>query len=141
MIQKRIRTYLRAFVIFSSVSSSGVSFILADSYSKATRVVSHPKTPNSPYLVSIKIKPQSTVKAFAVEETPPSNCQASEIDNDGNLNQSQHVIKWGIFFNSNPKTLSYKLVCSEFKNKKNEFKGQASFDGSSIEIGGARRID
>jgi hypothetical protein len=90
--------------------------------------------------VVIRVKPDSSVNAYAIEERAPKDCQISHVDNKGSFFKPSNIIKWGVFFDPIPRTLSYKLSCSNKESASREFMGLASFDGQSIEISGDKSL-
>ena len=110
----------------------GTGVIAADSMAK--RTLPPGGVINKVLPVTLTITPAASNKAYAVEEYIPSNCVASDVDNKGNWIKKGHVIKWGIFFDSQPRTLTYKVMCAGAGNLK--FHGSASFSGNSLTING-----
>lgn len=124
-----MKNYLKISLV---VLSFGTASTFAASKSTATRSL-QPIKGEKIHKVVIKVEPDSAVKAYAIEEKIPKECQARQIGTKGNFEKSTSTFKWGVFFDSKTREFSYEVSCTE-KAGKLVFAGQASFDGKSIEI-------
>lgn len=91
--------------------------------------------------ISLSIKPTSGTVAYAVEESLPTGFSGSSISEGGVQDAVNHKIKWGPFFDANPRTLTYALVTPDGFSGAVTFSGLASFDGRDIPVGGERSIE
>lgn len=85
-------------------------------------------------------RPGAGAKAFAVEEVIPPGWSVSTINANGEFDAASGKVKWGPFFESAPRTLSYQAVPPASASGAVAFTGVASFDGASIAVTGARHI-
>lgn len=131
-MNKNVIRSLIAVVVVLGVQTLGLSA----SKPSAVRSISSGHTKK----VVIKVTPNDSVSAYALEERAPKGCQISQIDNKGTLDKSSNTIKWGVFFDKNPRTLSYKLSCSGEEAQPMELAGLVSFNGNSGEISGDKSL-
>ena len=101
-------------------------------------------TPTSPARVikgdqiSIRIVPNSSTGAWAVEEELPVGLTATDISEEGRFDERTGVIRWGPYFSASPKTLAYRVVGSIGAY---EINGTVSFDGQAVSVGGDRIVE
>lgn len=91
--------------------------------------------------VSLTTNPSSTTQVYAVEETPPSGWTISDISHSGSWDSSKKQVKWGPFFDHDPRTLTYKATPPAGESGVKTFTGSISVDGISSAIGGSATID
>jgi hypothetical protein len=96
--------------------------------------------PNLTVKVALAVGPDPGVKAHAVVETPPSGWVARNVSHDGRWDASAGQIKWGPFFDSNPRTLSYEVVPPPQAVGRMDFAGRGSFDGYGASSAGPLRV-
>jgi hypothetical protein len=77
---------------------------------------------------------------YAVEETPPPHWTIAEISTEGALDPYRGRIKWGPFFDSEPRTLTYRVNVPAEAAGMVEFVGTAGFDSSPASTAGTRRL-
>ena len=95
--------------------------------------------PDVPITVYIHVMPSFNTKAWAIEETPPELWRVvDQISDDGVFNAG--VIKWGIFYGTKQKTLSYRIMPTKYGQRVKTFKGKVSFDGVSQPITGISKL-
>ncbi|MHB1310038.1 MAG: hypothetical protein ACYC23_23445, partial [Limisphaerales bacterium] len=96
--------------------------------------------PGSTLVVKLRIAPAPGVVAYAVEDLCPPGWSVSELSEDGFVDPALGKVKWGPFFDSLPRTLTYRVAIPAGAAGLFEFDGAAAFDGSQASIAGLRRI-
>ncbi|MCL5099411.1 MAG: cadherin-like domain-containing protein [Candidatus Omnitrophica bacterium] len=86
--------------------------------------------------VTNRVVPSETVLVYAVEETVPSGWTISEISDNGSVDSFEHQVKWGPFFDNQPRSLSYVVTSPASAQGVFCFDGRGSFDGSGVAIAG-----
>ena len=86
--------------------------------------------------VSISVTPDSATFVYAVEEAPPVGWVVSSINENGQWDNTNKRVKWGPFFDSNPRTLTYQTTPLSGETGTKTFSGTASFDGANVAISG-----
>ena len=89
--------------------------------------------------VSITVTPNTGTPetlAYAVEDAPPDGWTVSNINENGSWDSINKKVKWGPFFDSNPRTLTYQATPPAGQTGTKTFSGTASFDGTNVAIGG-----
>jgi hypothetical protein len=86
--------------------------------------------------VSNHVVPAETVLVYAVEDTVPAGWSVSDISDSGNFVASEHQIKWGPFFDNQPRSLSYLVTPPASARGAFYFDGRVSFDGEGVTIAG-----
>jgi Immunoglobulin domain len=112
--------------ITSSSSNSAVSSMPA-SY-----------TPGVAFTVSILVTPDASTTAYGIEDQVPTGWAVTNIDNSGAFDSVNNKVKWGPFFDSTTRTLSYSITPPAAANGAVTFSGSASFDGIDVAISGQR---
>jgi hypothetical protein len=92
-------------------------------------------TVGEPVVVTLSISPDVGALAYGVEEAPPTGWVVSEIDNAGQLDRG--VIKWGVFLDSDARTLTYSATPDAGSTDARAFTGRVSVDGVSQPLGGS----
>jgi uncharacterized delta-60 repeat protein len=96
--------------------------------------------PGEPITVTITTTPSAEAKAYAVEDQFPATWTVSAISDEGELDAMNGKVKWGPFLDSNPRTLSYQVTPPASGSRIAAFTGVASFDGTSVAIGGTWQL-
>ncbi len=107
----------------------------------ATRDLPECYTPSVILSVSITVTPSGTTQTYAVEETPPNGWVISDINESGQWDSVNKKVKWGLFFDSNNRTLTYKATPPVGETGAKTFSGTVSFDGNNVSIGGDQTSD
>ena len=107
----------------------------------ATRNLPDCYSPSVPLTVTITATPGETTNSYAVEDVPPSGWTVSTINEGGLWDSVNKKVKWGPFFDHNPRTLTYQATPPVGETGTRTFSGAASFDGASVAIGGELSID
>jgi hypothetical protein len=90
--------------------------------------------------VSISVTPDSATFVYAVEDMPPVGWVVSSINENGQWDNTNKRVKWGPFFDSNPRILTYQATPPSGETGAKSFSGTASFDGTNVTIGGDSTI-
>jgi ribosomal protein L35AE/L33A len=90
----------------------------------------------NPTTVGITVTPASGTQSFAVEDSPPLGWVISEISHSGQWDTINNKVKWGPFFDNNPRTLTFRATPPAGETGDKTFNGTASFDGNNISITG-----
>jgi len=104
-------------------------------------VASMPQTfvPGQPLTVSVVVTPGSVSSAYALEDQPPPGWAVANINNGGAYDAVNRKVKWGLFFDSTPRTLTYQVTPPGTAIGLATFGGQASYDGVvTLNIAGQR---
>ncbi len=104
-------------------------------------VASLPPTyiPGQPLTVSTVVNPGSVLYAYGVEDQPPPGWTVTNINNGGVYDPVNGQVKWGLFFDSVPRTLTYQVTPPANAIGLATFAGQASYDGVvTLNISGQR---
>ncbi len=87
--------------------------------------------------VSLLVTPNAGVSAYAVEDSVPASLTVSSINGGGSWDSVNRKVKWGPFFDSNARTLTYQVSGSAGSYT---FSGSGSFDGGSVPVTGDREL-
>lgn len=90
--------------------------------------------------VTIRVAPAGSAMAYAVQDTFPAGWSVSQISHDGIFDPVNHQVKWGPFFDANPRELTYQATPPPTASGLTAFAGTASFDGTSAAITGTRQL-
>ncbi len=107
---------LRAFISVKFIAAVCAGLILvpfakAHAASQATRSFScDAYAPTHPAQVTIQVNPDPAVVVYALEEEPPSGWTPSQISHDGVYDAVNNKVKWGPYFDANPRALSYAVT-------------------------------
>jgi parallel beta-helix repeat protein len=97
-------------------------------------------TPSAALTVSITVTPSGTTNSYAVEDIPPSGWTVSSINENGQWDDVSKKVKWGPFFDHSNRTLTYNVTPPSGETGAKTFLGTASFDGTSVSIGGESTV-
>ena len=88
--------------------------------------------------VTLQVSPDPGVSGYAVEEALPAGLTPYAVSDGGAWDSVNHKIKWGLFFDSTARRLSYKLggVAGVYT-----LGGVGSFDGQSIAASGVMSFE
>jgi hypothetical protein len=96
--------------------------------------------PGVPLVVMIAIHPPERTRAWAVQDRPPAGWHVGPISDEGVYCPLTRTVKWGLFTNPVPRTLTYVITPPAVLRPENGFCGVASFDGINVPIIGHRII-
>ena len=91
--------------------------------------------------VAIAINPGAVVQTYSVEDSPPSGWTVSNISANGQWDDVNKKVKWGVFFDNSTRTLTYQVTPPIGETGAKSFSGDASFDGVNEVIGGDSMIE
>ena len=86
--------------------------------------------------VMIVATPGNAVGSYSIIETLPQGWLASSIDNTGSFDAGAGQVKWGPFFDHQPRTLNFDALPTADAVGVVHFSGNATIDGVSTVIGG-----
>jgi hypothetical protein len=87
--------------------------------------------------VTITVTPSSGAQAYAVEDQPPPHWTVGTVGADGRYDAANDKVKWGPFFDTEPRTLIYE-VAPDRPMVQAHFAGAGSFDGASLDTSGSQ---
>ena len=87
------------------------------------------------------VTPGSNITIFAVEDSPPAEWTVSQISDGGVFDSETHSVKWGPFFDTNSRALTYLVTPPDSASGTAVFDGKAIFDLVSVPISGQRQIE
>jgi hypothetical protein len=97
-------------------------------------------SPGATFVVTLQAKPSTNTFSYAVEEQPPSGWVVQNITANGTYDVITRKIKWGLFFDNNPRTLTYEISAPTWQTGTAYFFGIGSDDGVITTTGGADSI-
>ncbi len=108
----------------------------------ANRILPAGYAPGVQLGVSISVKLSNGVLAYAVQDTPPAGwiVDTSSISDSGVFDSSVGEVKWGPFFDSQSRTLTYKVTPPSSSKGMATFTGSVATDNSDEAIGGDSTI-
>jgi hypothetical protein len=108
--------------------------------SSATRVLPPAVVPGEPFIVEIQAHPAAVVSAYALEEQAASGWAITKISDNGEYDPAHQLVRWGPFFDSVLRDLTYEVSVPAGLPFTLAFSGSASFDGVSETISGAQSV-
>ena len=107
----------------------------------ATRDLPDSYTAGVAFTVSISVEPTPGTLAWVAEDSPPEGWTEIDNVNDGGLYDSgNHKVKWGLFLDDQPRTLTYDITPPGDATGGQCFEGGVFFDGYPAVIGGDQCI-
>ncbi len=118
--------------------SVNVSFSVSQPIVVSTAVRHLPEVylPQTPFRVEILVTPAPGSYAYALQDSPPWGWTVSSISHEGVFDALSGMVKFGPFFDAEPRTLSYKVTPPDNAVREAEFIGQLSADGTGVAITG-----
>jgi hypothetical protein len=92
--------------------------------------------PGQNITVSLAVRPNASVNAWAIEEQPPADWTISEISFNGSYDAVNQKIKWGAYTDHTNITLTYKALPPSTAAGAKTFTGVASANGKAFTITG-----
>jgi len=135
-----VRARARCTLDTSVISAWSGSIQVAIASSRSTRTLPLSYTPSLPLTVAIAINPGATTQAYSAEDSPANGWTVSNINENGQWDDVNKKVKWGVFFDNNPRTLTYQVTPPIGETGVKSFSGTASFDGVNVVIGGDSTI-
>lgn len=97
-------------------------------------------TAGNPVTVTLAAQPDAATLAWAVEEQPPSGWVVDSIGQGGVWDPINMKVKWGPYFDAQPRQLHYHATPPPGETGEKVFSGQGSFDGIGVLIEGSTTI-
>ncbi|MEO8426498.1 MAG: FG-GAP-like repeat-containing protein [Verrucomicrobiota bacterium] len=101
-----------------------------------------------PFTVTLNVSPSAGVSVYAAEDQisypgypagAPSGLQVTNISHNGEYDSKGRQIRWGPFFDNQPRDLSYQVVMPSTPPRVLDFTGTVSFDGAGVQVAGKRQ--
>ncbi len=96
-------------------------------------------TAGGTFTVTINVSPISTCSAYGLEDRPPEGWIVSNVSDGGFFCPILKRVKWGVFLDHQPRTVSYQVTATTNLQSIAYFSGVVSFDGINVPITGTRR--
>jgi hypothetical protein len=90
--------------------------------------------PGVAFRVELKADPPAGTDAYAVEDHPPTNWTVSEISHEGVFDPVTGKVKFGPFFDHEPRTLAYMVTPPDDASGPRHFEGDSSANGAVYPI-------
>jgi len=121
------------------VNTGAASVVENTNLDSAVATLPQTYTPGQPLTVSIAVTAGSVVSAYGVEDQPPAGWTVANINNGGAYDAMNGKVKWGLFFDATPRTLTYQTTPPTNTLGPVTFAGQASYDGvATLNLTGQR---
>jgi hypothetical protein len=91
--------------------------------------------PSASSSVATSVTPGGATLAYAMEDSPPAGWTMGNIGSGGVWDNVTKKVKWGLFFDSAPRTLTYQVTPLAGDTEVKTFSGTVSFDGTNAVIG------
>lgn len=95
--------------------------------------------PGDATLIQVAVEPAAHISAYAVQDQIPAGWTVVRVSDGGDYDAVNGQVKWGPFFDSTPRVLSYEALAPEGASTPVAFGGVASFDGETIPVAGQRQ--
>ncbi|MFO1499954.1 MAG: hypothetical protein U1G07_16445 [Verrucomicrobiota bacterium] len=93
-----------------------------------------------PLTLTFRASPRPSTLAYAVQQTVPTNWTVQSISHGGSLDNVNHLVKWGPFYDNGERELSYTMVPPPGASGQTSFTGTGSFDGVNLTVSGSRPV-
>ncbi|MBI5384241.1 MAG: hypothetical protein HZA90_06085 [Verrucomicrobia bacterium] len=94
---------------------------------------------NETVAVTLTVAPAQLTACYAVEERVPAGWTIGAISDAGSLDITNQVIRWGLFFDAEPRTLAYEMMPPRPIDTV-DLSGSGSFDGRTVPATGRRNL-
>jgi hypothetical protein len=103
-----------------------------------------------PFTVTFHVTPSAGISVYAAEDQigypgypadSPTGLQVTNISHNGEYNSNGRQIRWGPFFDNQPRELSYQVVMPYTPPRLLHFTGTVSFDGTGVPVAGKREAE
>ena len=91
--------------------------------------------------VTLSAKPSPGISNYAVEDLPPAGWTVSNLSAGGVYDAARHKVKFGAFFDSNPRTFTYDITPPVGASGVQTFNGTGSIDGTNYPVGGVSQVN
>lgn len=92
------------------------------------------------FTVTVTITPSTNVVVYAMEELPPVGWKLGAISGGGVYDNVRHKIKWGPYFDMQPRTVTYEITPGTNNPSLMPVLGVVAFDDQSELIDGRRQV-
>jgi len=99
---------LRALAVLCT--SLGMGPITRGQVCSATRTLPSGYAPGQAFVVSVVADPDAATKVYGVEDRPPSGWTVSDANHGGVFDGLTGKVKWGFFFDNDPRLLRYTVT-------------------------------
>jgi outer membrane protein assembly factor BamB len=96
--------------------------------------------PGTNLIVVLNVTPSTNAAVYAVEDQPPAGWAVSAITDGGFYDAKRGKVKWGPFFDTIPRPLSYSVAVPTNTTGAAQFSGAAAFDDTQGVITGVRAV-
>src|SRR5207245_11783676 len=96
--------------------------------------------PGTNLTVVLKVTASPNGAVYAVEDQPPAGWAVSNITEGGLYDAKRGKVKWGPFFDTTSRTLSYSVAIPADTTGVAQFSGAAAFDDTQSVITGVRAL-
>ena len=96
--------------------------------------------PGTNLIVVLNVTPSANAAVYAVEDGPPAGWAVSNISGGGFFDVKRGKVKWGPFFDTIPRPLSYSVAVPTNTTGGAQFSGAAAFDDTQSVITGVRAV-
>jgi len=93
----------------------------------------------SPAVVTYRVTVRSGLRTYAVEDGPPAGWVVESMSAGGSYDATNHIVKWGPFFDRESREVSYTVVPDQVKPGQ-AFEGVGSYDGRRVTMSGRRTV-
>ncbi len=90
------------------------------------------------FTVSLAVTPSQSVQFYAVEDQLPAGWDVSAVSDNGHFDANSHKVRFGLFMDNQPRTLSYQVKSLSGSTDAPVFSGIASFNGVNVRINSVR---
>ncbi len=111
-------------------------FAYSSSSSIVTRTLPSCYFPGGKITVTITAAPPSGTTNYLVEDTPPSGWTVSDISHSGTYDETTKKVKFGPYFDSTARTLTYNLTSPSTDTGDKTFSGKIFADATTSDIAG-----
>jgi sugar lactone lactonase YvrE len=108
--------------------------------SSANRLLPSAFVSGETFAVRVQVVPAAAVSVYAVEEHVADGLSIVAISDGGAYDPLDQLVKWGPFFDSAKRELSFQTVAHSPSAGSFEFSGLASFDGTDVVVSGPASI-
>ena len=96
--------------------------------------------PGIAFTVSLAVIPSSGTHNYALEDLLPEGWTAERISDGGQFDSFNREVKWGPFFDSSPRTVTYLANPPSGAQGSADFEGRGSFDSATVPVAGSNSI-
>lgn len=101
--------------------------------------MNHTYLPGAPLTVRLTVTPATNRIVYAVADQPPAGWPVTNISAPGQWDLVTQTVKWGPFFDHEPRSFSYEVIPPVRASGPVTFDGVASLDGTNLLFYGPRR--